>query len=197
MPQVYISRLGRTYIHGSTSLLTDELNVIHWTKNAPGIVETDCVAVNGIVDAWVQASYLPLVTGKVFYDWVHTRGMEARIAATNTLYTGVFGEGTTDALPFQTSLATTLGSGITGPQNSGLFHAFTSDESANDVGGTPTSAYKAAMANAMQQLLTAFEGSVYTWVVASFTHGTFVPVTSLTVSGKWGSVNSRKPGHGR
>lgn len=197
MPQVYISRVGRTYIHGSTSLLTDVINTLHWTKATAGITEADCIAVNTLVDTWVTSNYLGLITNQVFYDWVHSRGMEARIAATATLYTGTAGSGVDDAMPFQTSLATTLGSGVTGPQNSGLFHAFPTDESANDTGGVPSAIYKSAMATAMAALLTAFQASAYTWVIASFTHGTFVPVTSVTVASKWGSVNSRKPGHGR
>lgn len=197
MPQTFIPSVVRATLIGITPDLTQLLNVFHFSVPAAPVTLADCTVIANLVKDWVASDYTSLCPGTIQFQAVHVRSMEGLIVPEYTLYDGSVGDLIGDTMPYHTSLYVNFNTGLTGRKNRGGVHMFPTTETFNGPSGQPTAAYVTAVETAIGNFRAAVLASDYTWVVASFTHQSYEPVISFVVDSAWGSVVSRKVGHGR
>lgn len=197
MPQVYMPNLVRSTIKasGPDGILLHQLH-FHTDNASPS--EDDCLAVNDMLDAWIHDSYLGLVTNLVLFDFIHTRGMDAYTAYTNTRSLGpVAGTLTGDSMPSQMSLVARFGTALTGRSKHGRAYTFPPSETVNDVDGQPIFTYVGDVVGLWIDLMLAARTAGYPLVIASYTRQSLAEVTSITVDSFWDTQTRRGRERGR
>lgn len=196
VPQVFIPRVIRTTIGARTVTNSKELNQLHFLAPVSPVVLADCVAVNALVDGWVNTQYHKLFGDTIQTEFIHSRSMEALVVPTATLPSSTAGLLTTDSLPFDVTLPCEWTTGLTGLENSGEFFPFTATETENDANGNPTLTYQLSVATVMANLISAAASAGYPLIIASYTYQKFTEVVSQVVRRQWGSQRRRLTQYG-
>lgn len=197
VPQVFIPRVVRSTIITETADLTQLLTVVHNIAPVSPVTSTDVAAVNTLVATWASMHLVTLISDHLTIRAVHTRSMEGLLVPEMTTYAPLVGSRGPDPMPTDTSVFVELTTGLTGRRNKGGMHLLPATEADNDSAGHPSSAYLADIAPVINNLITASIAASYPLVIASYRFGTFQEVTGFVISPWWGTMASRRQGHGR
>lgn len=198
VPQTFIPRVMRGIVFGKSQYLTDMLNVIHVIIPSGTVGLSDCQVFANVLHAWVLSDYINIFNTSITYTGVHVRSMEGLTVPQHSIADGVTtGVLSADPLPTYVSLPVLLRTGTTGHGGHGMWHVFPPSEGENTSVSDPLSTYITDVSVAMSNLMGALFTADLTPVVASFKYITVKPITSLATRNYWGTVNSRKIGHGR
>lgn len=196
VPQTFIPRVARSTIIARTVTDSRQLNQLHFLCPVSPVTLVDVQNINTFVDAWIVGEYAHAFADTIQTLDIHTRSMEALVVPTATIPSNHFGLIAGDLLPFDTSMAVELTTGLTGPENAGEFFCFTATETVNDANGFPTDAYRIACEAALNNLIDAARSAGYPLIVASYTYSTYQEVTSCLARRQWGSQRRRLTQYG-
>lgn len=197
VPQVFIPRIVRSTIITESADLTQLLTVIHNVAPTSPVTDEDVAAVNEMVSTWAAEQLVTLMATSLAVHAVHTRSMEGLIVPSFTSYEAGTGTREGDQLPLGTSCFVELTTGLTGRRNKGGIHLPPATESDNTDTGHPVSGYLTDVGPVVNNLITASIAIGYPLVIASYRYGTWSEVRGFVISPFWGTMASRRQGHGR